>query len=179
MSDRQEVVVAASCQESAAMSDRQAVVVAADVRTLSDSEEEVEFVDKMVLEPAGEDAGDSLGAGAQIAARVVHVVTPGKRQAVVRSKLQPSGPLLPSRMSMEDLALLELDLMEMRQLIDRMEQLRSAHCRNWDDSWWARFAVNDLQWEWNRQKREFLDAVARGDVTERQRSYLLHRVGTE
>ena len=146
------------------------------VRRLSESEDEVEVVTARASDSAGEDAGSpgSLAASAEM--RGVHVVTPGKRQAVVRSKLRPSGPVFPSKMPVEDLALLELDLMETRQMVDRMEQLESAHRRNWHGKWWAKSVAEDLEWEWSRQLREFRDAVARGAVTERQRSYLLHRV---
>ena len=105
--------------------------VSVHARRLSDSEDEVDVVAAKASESVGGDAGDSGVSVAAVGMRGVHVVTPGKWQAVLRSKLRPAQPVFPSGMPVEDLALLELDVMEKRQMVDRMEQLEFEPHRNW------------------------------------------------
>ena len=106
--------------------------VSAHVRGLSDSEDEVEFFLGCFSALVEEKACDSHNVVVSSELHGVHAVTPCKRQAEVRSKIQPSGPVFTSGMSVEDLALAGLDLMEASQLENCMEQLESAHLRNWN-----------------------------------------------
>lgn len=98
------------------------------------------------------------------------------RATAFRSSQSPIQPCYCSRLSFDDLKLLEFDLVAARQALDRLSWLHQEYQRKWTGKWWGASDRWTLEVKYSVQLRQFRMAVAAGAVTASQRSSLLSRV---